>query len=188
MIFLDESGDDGVNKKSNTNFFTLCIVFEGDIDFFKSEYFRIKKEIKINKKDYKWHTLNKTQKENLINILKTKVSYYKVYCVYARKSKLEAGYSNLYYKISLDIFSQSIRLKESVRYTGQHMSKMLAKVKSKIRNKKLSFKQASGDELYGVAIADLWAGYINYSIKNNLEIPVGRNINIIEYTDKVKTK
>ena len=51
------------------------------------------------------------------------------------------------------------------------------------KNKKLTFSQAIGDELYGVTMADLWAGYINYSLKNKENLQQSKYILVKEYGD-----
>jgi hypothetical protein len=52
----------------------------------------------------------------------------------------------------------------------------------KRNNINLSFRISKGEQIYGVLIADLWAGHINYLLKNNSTLPENKNIKIREYS------
>ncbi len=179
MIFLDESGDDGDFSLSSQKFFVISLFF-ADLKKAKEEYFKLSKRWSL--KHFKWNSLKKKQKLDFIKYVKN--IDYKVNCEYIKKDNFN-NLDKVYFKMCLDMFSHINIRKDKVVYTGDHLGVMFNKVKNKVlkNNKRFYFNQAKGDELYGVSIADLWAGYINYAMKNNLEIPNGKNISIKEYIE-----
>ena len=174
MIFLDESGDDGDAKVSAQKFFVVSLILS-DVEKAKQECLKLEKIFKTKK--FKWNTLYRAQKLNFKKYADS--SDYKVICRYIQKENF-LNLDKTYYNISVEIFSNLNFKKEEILYTGTHLRKMFDKVRRKIKskNKKFIFREATEEELFGVLLADLWAGYINYSIKNNLEIT--KNIDLLE--------
>lgn len=88
----------------------------------------------------------------------------------------------MYYELSVFSF-KNFKQSEIIIYTGSHLGKMFDKVRRyyKKHNINLSFRISKGEQIYGVLIAGLWAGYINYLLKNSLSLPNNKNIIIREY-------
>ena len=179
MIFLDESGDDGMSSVSSQKFFVVSLIFT-DSNKAKIEYFKLSKIFKSN--SFKWNSLRKASKVKFKNYAKD--IDYKVICEFITKNKF-TNLEGTYLDLCKDIFGNLNieNKKEKVAYTGDHLGKMFAKLKKhlKNKNKKLTFSQAIGDELYGVTMADLWAGYINYSLKNKENLQQSKYILVKEY-------
>ncbi len=178
MIFLDESGDEGTMENSSTEFFVVSIVGADAISL-KNDYFLIKEKLGITKKDYKWNSLKKSQKEIFYKIAGD-VSY-RVNVGYVDKSKY-INDKKMYFDLSIFVFGE-VQNGDTVVYTGDHLGKMFDKVRRlyKKKNIKISFREARTDEVYGVSIADLWAGYIHYLLKNKIKIPKYKNIKVREF-------
>lgn len=181
MIFLDESGDDGKYIKSNSNFFVVAInIF--DNEKYKGEYKKLQKIMKRDRSLLKWYGFKDWQKEEFIKYSKN--IDYKITAFWVDKSK-QTDFDNLYYLIAEKLFGSLSVNNSTIFYSGLHLKNMFEKVRRRVKakNKNYKFTEASGEELYGVAIADLWAGYINYAMKNNLEIPASDNLVIREYLE-----
>ena len=174
MIFLDESGDDGDIRVSTQKFFVVSLILS-DMDQVKEEYKKLEKLFKSKK--FKWNTLYKNQKLRFKEYADS--AEYKVICKYIEKENF-LNLDKTYYSMTVDIFENIEFKKEEIIYTGIHLRKMFDKVRRKIKskNKRFVFREAVSNELFGVLLADLWAGYINYSLKNNLEITKNKNLHL----------
>lgn len=174
MIFLDESG---VDKGNNTNspFFVVSVVNLLDHE---SENNKIRDILKHKQERLKWQKLTKEEKSKFFEYAKG--IKYKIDCVYNKKENIEASYLNLLYLI----LSKNSYNKEKIIYEGLHLNSIFEKVRKllKIKNRILiSFRESEDNEKLGIQIADLWAGFINHSLKKKIDISEIKNLNLTEY-------
>lgn len=174
MIFLDESGVDKGNNKSNP-FFIICLV---GVEDYRKENDKLRKFL-LHKKDiFKWQKLSKTQKQKFDEYA-IRMSY-KIDSIYNIKNISNAKYFDLL----TSLLNNKAYHKELIIYTGLHLNSIFEKVRKTIKNKSkinIRFRESVNDEEKGIQIADLWAGYINHSIKNNKELKSIKNLNVREY-------
>ena len=161
MIFIDESGDDGDLEKSAQDFFVVSAVFTS-LELAKKENVKIRKILQYKNLDMKWRKL--TRKQKIIFETYSKNISYKIDFVYTNKKENGDKYQDL-----LPTLLERNKLEgETVLYKGSHMVKMVSRIVQKIRRRKIKLihREVNTEEMVGIEIADLWAGYEHYNLRN----------------------
>ena len=174
MIFLDESGVDKGND-INSPFFVISIVNFLD---YVAENKKIRNVLKHKQERLKWQKLTKEEKLRFCDYAKN--IDYRIDCIYNSKEIKKATYFNVLYSL----LNKSIYNKNYIVYEGLHLNAIFEKVRKLLKNKNnifISFGESKNDETLGIQIADLWAGFINHSLKNKIDISMIKNLKITKY-------
>lgn len=164
MVFIDESGDDGNTEKSSGQFFVVSILF-GSLTHAKMENINLRKILNYKKSELKWNKLSKEQKSVFRSYSKKVI--YKWDYIYVDKNRDKKVQK--YYDLILELFLRhkiSIQ-KKTVLYKGEHLIKMFSKVAKELskRGVKISHREIRSEEVVGIEIADLWAGFIHSELR-----------------------
>ena len=174
MIFLDECGVDKGSVENN-NFFVVAV---SELEDYRKENLLIRKIIEHKTERLKWQKLTKIEKLLFSNYAIN--TSYNIKAIYKDKRIAESGdYLDIMKSFCQDRFFN----KKVIKYHGIHLNSTFQKVKIFLKSKNiiLNFEQAKNDEDYGIQIADLWAGYINHSIKNGIDLKNIKNLELKRY-------
>ncbi len=174
MIFLDESGVDKGNSK-NSPFFIVSIV---NLFNYKEENKKIREFLKHKQERLKWQKLTKSEKDLFLSYSEN--INYKVYAIYNNKNLKSITYFDILYHI----MNNRIFNKQKIIYSGLHLNSIFEKVRRALKKENkilISFKESENDEEFGIQIADLWAGFINNSLKNKIDISGVKNLDLTCY-------
>ena len=122
MLYLDESGDDGKISETGSDFFIVCVYFDG-ADKYKAVNKSIRNFLGYKNIDLKWNKLNKNQKK--LFTLYIKNIDYKVLATGVDKIKVkDFSYSTMLYEL---LIKTGIK-KDKVVYKGLHLKDTFSKV------------------------------------------------------------
>ncbi len=159
-LYFDESGDAGsLERKSNTKNFSLCIYAEDNFEETRNFLLKVRKDFNIKRREVKWYKMDKVMRSNF---LKQKYNLDKnIFCIVCNKIKSKVFGEELFEDMLIDLIIKN-KLSGKVFYDGDHLSKMLHKVSStlKERNLKVRFINKSSTKEIGIQVSDLYAGLV----------------------------
>ena len=169
--YFDESGDTGdVKSKSNTNFFDIALYVEKDSNDTVVLIQKIRQE--FNLKDYqilKWNKLsweNKVKFKNFCNGNLSEITYF----IWSDKKNIDIFGEDLYRNMLYKLIKEN-NLYGRFNYDGDHMFNLVSKVKRLLKTfgVKSFFENLETQENFGIQIADLCAGYLNWCLENKID-------------------